>query len=59
MDSTLEQLRTLAIQADDAGRHKVLDFIRDLQLRLETPHDTLSRFSGMVSKLVAPRKDYY
>ncbi|KAI1256124.1 hypothetical protein MGN70_002285 [Eutypa lata] len=55
MDSTLEQLRTLAIQADDAGRHKVLDFIRDLQLRLETPHDTLSRFSGMHLEITAAR----
>ncbi|KAL7621419.1 hypothetical protein AAE478_008741 [Parahypoxylon ruwenzoriense] len=50
MDAALNQLRTLATQADSAGRHKILDFIRELQLNLETPHDTLSRFSGMVSE---------
>lgn len=48
MDSLFAQFEGLAIQADPAGRHKVLDFLRSLQLRLETPHDTLSRFSGMV-----------
>ena len=50
MDTALEQLSTLAKQADEAGRCKVLDFIRDLQVVLETPRDTLNRFSGMVSR---------
>ncbi|KAF3024985.1 hypothetical protein E8E14_013922 [Neopestalotiopsis sp. 37M] len=50
MDTLLEQLKTLAVQADSDGRHKVLDFIRTLQLSLETPHDMLSRFSGLVSQ---------
>lgn len=49
MDAILEQFRAAAAQADSQGRHKVLDFIRNLQLTLETPHDTLSRFSGLVS----------
>ncbi|KUI68298.1 Demethylsterigmatocystin 6-O-methyltransferase [Cytospora mali] len=47
MDSLLDQFQTLALQADAAGRHKVLDFLRVLQLKLETPHDTLSRYSGL------------
>ncbi|KAF7536990.1 hypothetical protein G7054_g4069 [Neopestalotiopsis clavispora] len=50
MDTLLEQLKTLAVQADSDGRQKVLDFIRTLQLSLETPHDMLSRFSGLVSQ---------
>lgn len=48
-DTLLERLKTLAVQANSDGRHKVLDFIRTLQLSLETPHDMLSRFSGLVS----------
>lgn len=48
MDALLEQVQTLALQADDATRHKVLSALRSLQLRLETPHDTLSRYSGLV-----------
>ncbi|KAI1110051.1 S-adenosyl-L-methionine-dependent methyltransferase [Nemania sp. NC0429] len=55
MDSILDQLHALATQGDDAGRHKVLDAIRNLQLRLETPHDTLSRFSGMHLEITAAR----
>ncbi|RYC57304.1 hypothetical protein CHU98_g8899 [Xylaria longipes] len=46
MDSILGQLHTLASRADNAGRHKILDGIRELQLQLETPHDTLSRLSA-------------
>lgn len=48
MDSLLEQIQTAALQADAAGRHKVLDFLRSLQLKLESPHDALSRYSGLV-----------
>lgn len=49
MDALLGQVQTLALQADAAGRHKVLDFLHGLQLKLEAPHDTLSRYSGLVS----------
>lgn len=49
MDALFDQVQTLALQADVVGRHKVLDFLRSLQLKLETPHDTLSRYSGLVS----------
>ncbi|KAI1178298.1 S-adenosyl-L-methionine-dependent methyltransferase [Nemania sp. FL0916] len=55
MESILDQLQAIATQVDDASRHKVLDAIRDLQLRLETPHDTLSRFSGMHLEITAAR----
>ncbi|KAI0551864.1 S-adenosyl-L-methionine-dependent methyltransferase [Xylaria curta] len=55
MDSVLAQLRTLISQADSAGRHKILDEIRELQLQLETPHDTLSRLSGLQLELTAAR----
>ncbi|KAI1848708.1 hypothetical protein JX266_005567 [Neoarthrinium moseri] len=55
MDAILQQLRTLASQADDAGRHKLLDALRDIQLTLETPHDTLSRFAGLHLQITATR----
>ncbi|KAI0112725.1 O-methyl transferase B [Hypoxylon sp. NC0597] len=47
------------MQADSAPRraprHKILDFMRDLQLKLETLHDTLSRFAGMQLDITAAR----
>ncbi|KAI1744721.1 S-adenosyl-L-methionine-dependent methyltransferase [Xylaria scruposa] len=55
MDPVLAQLRTLISQVDSAGRHKILDEIRRLQLQLETPHDTLSRLSGLQLELTAAR----
>lgn len=57
MDSLLQQIQTAALQADAAGRHKVLDFLRSLQLKLETPHDALSRYSGLVCvKCILPER---
>ncbi|PSR79711.1 S-adenosyl-L-methionine-dependent methyltransferase [Coniella lustricola] len=55
MDALLEQVQTLAVQADHATRHKVLSMLRSLQLRLETPHDTLSRYSGLHLEIAAVR----
>ncbi|KAI0097434.1 S-adenosyl-L-methionine-dependent methyltransferase, partial [Nemania sp. FL0031] len=55
MDSVLEQLHSLALQADSTGRHKILDTLRELQLKLETPHDTLSRLSGLQLELTVAR----
>jgi hypothetical protein len=49
IDLILQQLRALATQADDIGRHRLLDGLRDIQSSLETPHDTLSHFSGLVN----------
>jgi hypothetical protein len=58
MDSLLEQIQTAALQADAAGRHKVLDFLRSLQLKLESPHDALSRYSGLVCvKSILPERE--
>ncbi|KAG6357401.1 hypothetical protein INS49_013278 [Diaporthe citri] len=55
MDSLFAQIEALAVQADTAGRHKVLDLLRSLQLKLETPHDTLSRLSGLHLEITAAR----
>ncbi|KAI8949783.1 S-adenosyl-L-methionine-dependent methyltransferase [Xylaria longipes] len=55
MDSILGQLHTLVPRADNAGRYRILDGIRELQLQLETPHDTLSRLSGLHLELAVAR----
>ncbi|KAK3390367.1 S-adenosyl-L-methionine-dependent methyltransferase [Podospora didyma] len=55
MDALLKQLSTLAAQADAAGRAKILDSLRTLQLSLETPHDTLQRFSGLHLEIAGAR----
>ena len=49
LEAFAAQARTLASTADDTGRRKMLDLLRDLQYSLESPYDTLQRFSGLVS----------
>jgi demethylsterigmatocystin 6-O-methyltransferase len=48
MDSIVEQVQKLAATADEAGRKKLLDSLRDLSYAIETPYDTLQRFAGLV-----------
>lgn len=40
MDSISTQVQALAHAAEEAGRAKILNAIRDLQFRVETPKDT-------------------
>lgn len=49
MDAIVEKLRTEALKVDAAGRIKLLNSLRDLQLSIETPADSLNRFAGLVS----------
>lgn len=49
MDSMVDQVKKLAATADEAGRKKLLDSLRDLSYAIETPYDTLQRFAGLVS----------
>lgn len=49
MDAIVAQIQNLAKAADEAGRKKVIDTLRDLQYAIETPYDTLQRFAGLVS----------
>jgi hypothetical protein len=53
MDAIVTQIQNLAKAADEAGRKKVLDALRDLQHTIETPYDVLQRFAGLVSKLIS------
>ncbi|CAI7666386.1 unnamed protein product [Penicillium manginii] len=45
MDSIITQIKSLAQDADEASRRKILDGLRDLALSLETPQDTMQRIS--------------
>ena len=49
MDSIADQVKKLAATANEAGRKKLLDSLRDLSYSIETPYDTLQRFAGLVS----------
>jgi hypothetical protein len=54
MDAIATQIQNLAKAADEAGRKKVLDALRDL----ETPYDVLQRFAGLVSELISINMTY-
>ena len=51
MEALITQTQNLAIGADETGRKKLLDTLRDLQYSLETPYDTLQRITGLVSEI--------
>lgn len=51
MDTVVDQVRKLAATADEAGRKKLLDSLRNLSHAIETPYDTLQRFAGLVSQM--------
>ena len=51
MDALITQIKDLASTADEAGRKKLQDALRDVQYSLETPWDTALRLGGMVSML--------
>jgi hypothetical protein len=52
MDNIIAQVQLLAKTADEAGRKKLIDSLKSLQYDIETPYDTLQRFSGLVSESV-------
>lgn len=49
MDAIITQVQNLASTANEAGRKEVIDALRNLQYSIETPHDTLNRFAGLVN----------
>src|SRR5215469_13238391 len=50
MDAIIAQIQDLAKTADEAGRKKLIDALRNLRYAIETPYDILQRFAGLVSK---------
>ncbi|TGO61905.1 hypothetical protein BOTNAR_0122g00270 [Botryotinia narcissicola] len=49
VDAITTQIQKLAANADEAARKKLIDTLRYLQYSIETPHDTLQRFAGLVT----------
>ena len=52
MESTeafISQAQSLANTADETGRKRILDTLRDVQYSLETPYDTLQRLFFLVN----------
>ncbi|KAJ5975130.1 hypothetical protein N7481_008837 [Penicillium waksmanii] len=45
MENIIDQIKSLAHDADEGSRRKILDGLRDLALSLETPQDTMQRIS--------------
>ena len=50
MDSILDQIRSLADEADDAGKRSILEGLRQVQTQLETPMDLFMKLYNSVSE---------
>jgi len=50
MDSILDQIRSLADEADDVGKRNILEQLRQLQTQLETPMDLFMKLYNSVSR---------
>lgn len=48
MEAIIDQVQALAAEADEAGRARLLDCLRDLQGRVESPQDTFFRLFNSV-----------
>jgi hypothetical protein len=48
MDSIVAQVKSLAATADEAGRQKVLDALRELQFSLESHQESAERIFHLV-----------
>ena len=53
MDSLLSLAKAIAKDADEAGRKKLLDTLRDVAYSIESPEDTIQRIMFSVRKLRA------
>ncbi|KAI9655761.1 MAG: hypothetical protein M1821_005196 [Bathelium mastoideum] len=55
MDSLFAQVKSLAENADEAGRKKLLDGLRGLQYAIETPQDSIQRIVFLQMRVAAAR----
>lgn len=51
MDAVVEQVRSLAQNSDEKVRKSILDTLQSLRNSIETPDDTVQRFTFYVRKL--------
>ena len=55
MDALIAQIKAFANTADDSGREKLQDALRDVRYSLEAPWDTAMRLAGSVSMIYSSR----
>lgn len=48
MDALITHVKATAANADEAGRKKIIDDLRDLSIELETPWDSMQRIMYLV-----------
>lgn len=48
MDKLISHVKAEAANADEAGRKKLIDDLRDLSIELETPWDSMQRIMYLV-----------
>lgn len=48
MEDLIAHVKTAAANADEAGRKKIIDDLRDLSIELETPWDSMQRIMYLV-----------
>jgi demethylsterigmatocystin 6-O-methyltransferase len=53
MDAIIAHVENLAKTADEAGRRKMIESLRNVQFSIETPNDMLRRLCGLVSDIRA------
>ena len=51
MEALFSQVKASASKADEAGRKKIIDGLRDLALSIESSEDTMQRIMFQVLKL--------
>jgi demethylsterigmatocystin 6-O-methyltransferase len=44
----VDHVKSISSQADDAGRKKIIDSLRDLAISLESPWDSMQRIMYLV-----------
>jgi demethylsterigmatocystin 6-O-methyltransferase len=49
MDCIIEQIKSLANDADDMARKTIMDQLRDVSISLETPQDAMQRICYTVT----------
>ena len=58
MEDVITSAKRLASNADEAGRKKVIDGLRDLFYSVETPDDTIQKLTYMVDLRIAEMKNF-
>jgi hypothetical protein len=56
MEALISHVKATANKADEAGRKKIIDGLRDLAYSIESPEDTMQRIMFQVLKLPYPLK---